>query len=310
MNIKFFNELKWWCEDIIDNPREIYNKPRREFRIFCENFKRSSRWFVRAWNDSDVLMRFLVPMIVYKLKDMRYQFDVIDAGFVDLRHQPTGDYTGEDSDYETEDHLKELDMAIELGEELMKCFKFSNIYLKNKYTEIGVYNDFLGKIKHSTKWFFKMWGNQDYDYTYLIEMIVSKLKDIYAWYDFTYDKSMSSNYFEEMIKIGEKLIGCDYIQYSPKLQEWYDTHDIFSSEVYKMPDDIKKEADEIYAKANEDEKNDREQFFEMLYNESVEANDWFDMTCSFMTRAQLENVKKVYKLFYDTIAKYHTLWWS
>lgn len=310
MNIKFFNELKWWCEDIINDPREIYKTPRREFRIFCENFKRSSKWFVRAWNDSDVLMRFIVPMIVYKLKDMRYQFDVIDAGFVDLRHQPTGNYTGEDSDYETEDHLKELDMAIELGEELMKCFNFSNIYLKNRYSEIGVYNDFLGKIKHSTKWFFKMWGNQDYDYTYLIEMIVSKLKDIYAWYDYTYDKSMASNYFEEMIKIGERLIECDYIQYSPKLQEWYDTHDILSDEAYTMPDDIKKEADEIYAKAAENEKNDREQFFEMLFRESVEANDWFDMTYSLMTHAQSENVKKVYKLFYETIAKYHTLWWS
>ena len=48
------------------------------------------------------------------MKDMRYQFDYIDAKFVDLRHQPSYN----DSNIII-DRIAELDKAIEVGERLL-----------------------------------------------------------------------------------------------------------------------------------------------------------------------------------------------
>lgn len=88
------------------------------------NLKRSTRWFFRMWNNYDWDYVFLIEVMVHKMKDMRYQFDHLDADFVDLRHQPVGtpsSQTGACDEYEQyEDQLVGLDKAIELGEEIIK----------------------------------------------------------------------------------------------------------------------------------------------------------------------------------------------
>lgn len=55
-------------------------------------------------------------MMVDKMKDIRYQLDVRDKNFVDLRHQPKS-FTDECD--ETIDILKSLDDAIEIGERII-----------------------------------------------------------------------------------------------------------------------------------------------------------------------------------------------
>ena len=92
---------------------------KRTVENFILNFIKSSKWFIRMWNNHDWDGDFLIEMMVYKMKDIRYQLDVRDRWFVDLRHQPKNiDDKGESS--ETEDHLEGLDKAIEIGERIIK----------------------------------------------------------------------------------------------------------------------------------------------------------------------------------------------
>lgn len=69
------------------------------------------------WKNFDWDGDFLIEMMVKKMKDMRYQFDVVDSVFIDLRHQPL---THNEGDERTQDCLEELDKAIALGEKILE----------------------------------------------------------------------------------------------------------------------------------------------------------------------------------------------
>ena len=43
MNI--LGSVKFWLDDVYDNPKEIYKTPMRNIRSFKDSFKRSCRWF-------------------------------------------------------------------------------------------------------------------------------------------------------------------------------------------------------------------------------------------------------------------------
>lgn len=83
---------------------------------FFYKLKRSFRWFFRTWNNYDWEHDYLIQMMLNKMEDMRYQFDVKDKKFVDLRHQPV--HFDETSEFE--DDLKGLDEAIEIGRRIIK----------------------------------------------------------------------------------------------------------------------------------------------------------------------------------------------
>lgn len=89
----------------------------RKWCRFYKKLSRSCKWAKRMWNNPDWDYEYMIEMMVYKLKDIQYQLDVVDSDFVDLRHQPKtiGDENGE-----TVDHLESLDKAIELGEKLLE----------------------------------------------------------------------------------------------------------------------------------------------------------------------------------------------
>ncbi|MCM1221187.1 MAG: hypothetical protein NC548_42575 [Lachnospiraceae bacterium] len=107
---KIFNEVwEWTCSP--------FKKMYRNIRGFYHNFVRSSKWFARMWNNFDWDHYYLILMIVDKMKDMRYQLDVVDGEYVDLRHQPAS-MDADESD--TVDRLAGLDKAIEIGERLLK----------------------------------------------------------------------------------------------------------------------------------------------------------------------------------------------
>ena len=92
-------------------------KPFYELRKTIYKLKRSCRWFVRTWNNYDWEYDYLIQMMVSKMEDMRYQFDVTDKNFIDLRHQPIS-FNEENTD--TEDNLKGLDEAIEIGKRIIR----------------------------------------------------------------------------------------------------------------------------------------------------------------------------------------------
>lgn len=95
--------------------------PIRWVRHTIDRLHNSSKWFIRMWNNYDWDYYFLFEMMVMKLKDMRYQLDVVDADFVDLRHQPVkGGTKPGDEDYEEQDCLAGLDKVIEIGERILK----------------------------------------------------------------------------------------------------------------------------------------------------------------------------------------------
>ena len=86
-----------------------------EIKIFLVKLRRSCKWFKRMWNNHDFDNVYLIQTIVWKMKDMLYQLDVVDSNFVDLRHQDHYKDNGYDGDL-----IKSLEECIELGERLIK----------------------------------------------------------------------------------------------------------------------------------------------------------------------------------------------
>ena len=73
---------------------KIFNmilKPFYELRKTIYKLKRSCRWFVRTWNNYDWDYDYLIQMMVSKMEDMRYQFDVTDKNFIDLNFSSKND---------------------------------------------------------------------------------------------------------------------------------------------------------------------------------------------------------------------------
>lgn len=163
---------------LIDMKDWFIDSPIRKINNFCDNLKRSTKWFFRMWNNYDWDHEYLIETILYKLKDMRYQFDNVDIKHVDLRHQPSGEFIGEDidSDLLTVDNLEGLDRAIALG---------------------------------------------------------------------------------------EKIRTYDYVKLTPEIEKWNDEHSFFTD---KMPEDMHNTLMEIYEMAEIDEKNDRDEFFNLIRN--------------------------------------------
>ena len=73
------------------------------------------------WDNHDFDDGYLMQVIVWKMKDMLYQLDVVDRDIVDLRHQPHCTDNGYDGDL-----IKSLEECIEIGERII-----ADDYLKN-----------------------------------------------------------------------------------------------------------------------------------------------------------------------------------
>ena len=84
-------------------------------RNFFVKLKRSCKWFKRMWDNHDFDDGYLMQVIVWKMKDMLYQLDVVDSSFVDLRNQEQYKDNGYNGDL-----LKSLEECIEIGERLLK----------------------------------------------------------------------------------------------------------------------------------------------------------------------------------------------
>lgn len=82
---------------------------------FFVNLKRSCKWFKRMWNNHDFDDGYLMQVIVWKMKDMLYQLDVLDSDIVDLRNQEHCKDNGYDGDL-----IKSLEECIEIGERLIE----------------------------------------------------------------------------------------------------------------------------------------------------------------------------------------------
>lgn len=82
---------------------------------FFVNLKRSCKWFKRMWNNHDFDDSYLMQVIVWKMKDMLYQLDVLDSDIVDLRNQEHCKDNGYDGDL-----IKSLEECIEIGERLIE----------------------------------------------------------------------------------------------------------------------------------------------------------------------------------------------
>lgn len=86
-----------------------------KIRNFFVKLKRSCKWFKRMWNNHDFDDGYLMQVIVWKMKDMLYQLDVLDSDIVDLRNQEHCKDNGYDGDL-----IKSLEECIEIGERLIE----------------------------------------------------------------------------------------------------------------------------------------------------------------------------------------------
>ena len=138
---------------------------------------------------------------------------------------------------------------------------------------------FFERLSRSFKWAKRMWNNHDWDYDYIIIMIVDKLKDMRYQFDvvdiehvdlrhqpvdFNQDNDETVDHLKELdevIEIGERIIKGEYINYTPEIQKWYDENGYFSK---KMPDDLNKKLMEIYKESDEKELKDRNDFFNLI----------------------------------------------
>lgn len=86
-----------------------------KIRNFFVNLRRSCKWFKRMWNNHDFDDSYLMQVIIWKMKDMLYQLDVLDSDIVDLRNQEHCKDNGYDGDL-----IKSLEECIEIGERLIE----------------------------------------------------------------------------------------------------------------------------------------------------------------------------------------------
>ena len=87
----------------------------KKIKNFFIKFRRSCKWFKRMWNNHDFDYSFLLKTIVWKMKDMLYQLDVVDKNIVDLRNQVQYKDNGYNGDL-----LKSLEECIEIGERIIE----------------------------------------------------------------------------------------------------------------------------------------------------------------------------------------------
>ena len=135
--------------------------------------------------------------------------------------------------------------------------------------------NFFVKLKRSCKWFKRMWNNHDYDYDYLIEVIVWKMKDMLYQLDVLdsdivdlrnqehckdngYNGDMLKS-LEECIEIGERILDDNYEVYPEVVDNWFSTHGW-----EKMPDDIHELFIEACIDADRRRSEDNEKFFDIM----------------------------------------------
>ena len=147
--------------------------------------------------------------------------------------------------------------------------------MKNIFSKI---KQFFSKFRRSCVWFKRMWNNYDFDYNYLMEVIVWKMKDMLYQLDVV-DKNIvdlrnqvqykDNGYngdllksLEECIEIGERIIEDDYIVYPDIVKEWLSQNSIAE----KIPEDINKLLLESYDEADKKKEDDIERFFNIFKN--------------------------------------------
>lgn len=141
---------------------------------------------------------------------------------------------------------------------------------------ISSIKNFFIKLKRSCKWFRRMWNNHDFDDSYLMEVIVWKMKDMLYQLDVVdsdfvdlrnqehckdngYDGDLIKS-LEECIEIGERLIEDDYAIYPEVVDEWFATHGYLE----KMPEDIRKLFMDACREAEVRRSEDNEKFFDIM----------------------------------------------
>ena len=136
--------------------------------------------------------------------------------------------------------------------------------------------NFFSKLRRSCRWFVRMWNNHDYDDTYLIQVIVWKMKDMLYQLDVVdsdivdlrnQEHCKDNGYggdliksLEECIEIGERIIADDYENYPDVVKNWFSDHSLSE----RMPEDIHK----LFVESNDMAENikheDNEKFFDIM----------------------------------------------
>ena len=146
-----------------------------------------------------------------------------------------------------------------------------------KFKFISNIKSFFRKLVRSCKWFVRMWNNHDFDYNYLMEVMVWKMKDMLYQLDVVdkdivdlrnqehrkdngYDGDMLKS-LEECIEIGERLIEDDYVKYPDVVDEWFLNHDSLNEDI---PEDIRELMGEAFDESEKRKDEDNEMFFNIM----------------------------------------------
>lgn len=141
---------------------------------------------------------------------------------------------------------------------------------------ISKIRNFFVNLRRSCKWFKRMWGNYDFDDSYLMQVIVWKMKDMLYQFDVVdsdivdlrNQEHLKDNGYngdlikslEECIELGERLIEDDYTIYPEVVDEWFATHGYLK----KMPEDIRKLFMDACREADVRRSEDNEKFFDIM----------------------------------------------
>lgn len=141
---------------------------------------------------------------------------------------------------------------------------------------ISEIKNFFVKLRRSCRWFKRMWNNHDFDDSYLMRVIVWKMKDMLYQLDIVdkkfvdlrnqehyrdngYNGDMIKS-LEECIELGEKIIADEYICYPEIVEDWFSKHDFNE----KMPEDIHKLLIASYEESDNKKMEDNEKFFDIM----------------------------------------------
>ena len=145
---------------------------------------------------------------------------------------------------------------------------------------------FFSNFRRSCKWFKRMWNNYDFDYNYLMEVIVWKMKDMLYQLDVVdkdivdlrnqehckdngYNGDMLKS-LEECIEIGERLIADDYVIYPDAVEDWFLNHDSLNEDI---PEDIRELMGKAFDESEKRKDEDNEMFFNIMKKYHY---DWWD----------------------------------
>lgn len=163
---------------------------------------------------------------------------------------------------------------------------------------IKIIKKFFKNLKRSTKWFFRMWNNYDWDFSCLIDTLTWKMIDMY-------EELRDNSHCEHPPETLKSLKVClRLLRYIHKYEEYYGPNlDKFNDTYIRL--------NNLFEECGKDKKGNS--LFTMpdpIYSENPETNKKIIELENKVKDIDKKLFVKREKLFFDIFKKYYSYWWD